>query len=94
MPAAVRIAEVHYAPSCAFQLMGGASSQPLAHLMAVLLVTLKLLYGLDGQARCLPEGVPQPPHWLRWAQQAVRRAPKPSILSLAPSEARGELTWF
>ena len=87
VPAAVRIAEVHYAPSCALQLMGGASSQPLAHLMAALVVALKLLYGLDGQARRLPEGLPAAPHWLRWAQQAIRRAPRPSIASLAPNEA-------
>ena len=87
MPAAVRIAEVQYGPSCAFQLMAGASSQPLAHLMAALVVALKLLYGLDGQARRLPEGVPPPPNWLHWAQQAARRAPNPSIPTLVPSEA-------
>lgn len=88
VPIAVRIAEIELGQSCAFQLVAGASSMPHAHVMAVLVVTLKLLYGLDGQTRRLPEGLPPPPVWLEWAQEAIRRAPKPSLVRLLPGEVR------
>ena len=87
VPIAVRIASIEGSQSCAFQLVSGASSLPHAHVMAVLVVTLKLLYGLDGQTRRLPEGLAPPPVWLQWAEEAIRRAPKPSLVRLSPNKA-------
>ena len=85
--AAAGIAEIEYFQGCAFQLMAGASSIPHAHVMAILVVTLKLFYGLDGQTRRLPSGLPPPPDWLRWAEEAIRRAPQPSLIRFLPGQA-------
>ena len=79
--AAVDIAEIYYSQGCHFQLILGASSLPYAYVIAALVVTLKLFYGLDGQVRRLTAGLQPPPeNWHLWT------AMKPSIISLVPSE--------
>jgi len=91
---AARIAVVHKSLGCPFQLVLGASSQPYAYVMAVLVVTMKLFYGLDGQSRCLPESLPLPPDdWHVWAEEVVRRGSKPSIISLVPSVVISPEQW-
>ena len=86
VPAAAMVTEIHCSQGCALQMMTGASSQPHAHVMAALVVAVKLLYGLDGVTRRLPAGVPPPPDWLAWAAAALRHASQPSLTSLLSSE--------
>lgn len=45
--------------------------------MAVLVVTIKILYGLDGLPRATPEGLPAAPQWTQWAASALDRMQGP-----------------
>ena len=46
-------------------------TSPYMYVMAVLIVAIKILYGLDGVPRPRPEGLPAAPHWSEWAESAV-----------------------
>ena len=46
-------------------------TSPYIHVMAVLVVAVKLMYGLDGLPRARPEGLPAAPHWAKWAESAL-----------------------
>eukprot|EP00887_Chlorella_sp_A99_P004430 scaffold30.g4430.t1 len=61
---------------------------PWAMLMAVLLVSLKLCYGLDGRGREAPPGLPPPPDWLAWA---AAQLPSVGLSSAFPTDADGVL---
>ena len=92
VPVAERLAWIHLAPRGLLALRLDPAAQPHAQLLATLIVALKLLYGLDGRPRRLPDSVPPPPpDWMTWAAQAVARAPQPSSLSLKPAEVRAKV---
>lgn len=48
--------------------MAEAAGACILELLAVLIVAVKLFYGLDGQARDLPACLPAPPIWREWAE--------------------------
>ena len=52
-------------------------TSPYIHVMAVLIVTIKVLYGLDGIPRQLPPGLPPGPKWPKWAESALSRLQGP-----------------
>ena len=68
-----------------------AWTSPYIYAMAVLIVAIKILYGLDGLARPAPEGLPAAPEWTDWAESALDRLQgplHPSPLSQARLPAR------
>jgi hypothetical protein len=57
--------------------------------MSALIVSLKMIYGLELEEKLrapLPPGVPPPPDWGRWAGQAMMDLAKPSAFPLTPEE--------
>ncbi|GAB4816552.1 hypothetical protein N2152v2_003598 [Parachlorella kessleri] len=62
-------------------------AQAHTHAMALLLVAVKLLYGLDGRRREVVEGLPPPPDWLHWARVVMGSLQGPTALPLALEEA-------
>jgi len=46
-------------------------TSPYIFVMAVLIVTIKVLYGLDGIPRPAPLGLPPGPEWTTWAESAL-----------------------
>ena len=46
-------------------------TSPYIYAMAALIVTIKVLYGLDGIPRRPPPGLPAGPNWTTWAQSAL-----------------------
>ena len=52
-------------------------TSPYIYVMAVLIVAIKTLYGLDGLPRSRPEGLPAAPEWSQWAESAVHRLQGP-----------------
>ena len=68
-------------------------TSPYIYLMAVLVVAIKVLYGLDGLPRNTPLGLPDAPPWTQWAQSALDglqgpyfpSAPEQVVAALLPS---------
>ena len=52
-------------------------TSPYIYTMAVLIVTIKVLYGLDGDPRPAPPGLPGAPHWTQWAESALQHLQGP-----------------
>ena len=52
-------------------------TSPYIYVMAVLVVTIKVLYGLDGLPRATPAGLPAAPQWTEWAASALDRLQGP-----------------
>ena len=52
-------------------------TSPYIHTMAVLVVTIKVLYGLDGVPRPAPLGLPGAPQWTQWAESALQQLQGP-----------------
>lgn len=52
-------------------------TSPYIYVMAVLIVAIKILYGLDDLPRTRPEGLPAAPPWPKWAESAVQRLQGP-----------------
>ncbi|DBA85800.1 TPA: hypothetical protein ACH3X1_005353 [Trebouxia sp. C0004] len=52
-------------------------SSPYNYVMAILVVTIKVLYGLDGVPRPAPLGLPGAPHWTQWAESALQHLQGP-----------------
>ena len=52
-------------------------TSPYIYVMAVLLVSIKVLYGLDGVPRPAPPGLPGAPNWKQWAESALDRLQGP-----------------
>lgn len=52
-------------------------TSPYIYVMAVLIVAIKILYGLDGLPRNRLEGVPAAPDWCKWAESALHRLQGP-----------------
>lgn len=46
-------------------------TSPHIYVMAVLIVAIKTVYGLDGLPRTQPEGLPAAPQWSQWADSAL-----------------------
>ncbi|PRW59254.1 fanconi-associated nuclease 1-like protein isoform X1 [Chlorella sorokiniana] len=59
---------------------------PWAHLMAALVVAVKLCYGLDGRDHSVPGALP-PPAWHDWAQRQARKIASLSAYPLSTPEA-------
>ena len=60
-----------------FEADNRAWTSPHIYVMAVLVVAIKILYGLDGLPRTRPEGLPAAPEWSKWAESALRRLQGP-----------------
>ena len=52
-------------------------TSPYIYVMAVLVVAIKILYGLDGLPRGVLEGLPAAPEWYQWAESALHRLQGP-----------------
>ncbi|DBB06941.1 TPA: hypothetical protein ACH3X3_009592 [Trebouxia sp. C0006] len=52
-------------------------TSPYIYTMAVLVVTIKVLYGLDGVPRPAPLGLPGAPQWTQWAESALQHLQGP-----------------
>ncbi|KAL0039320.1 hypothetical protein WJX79_003263 [Trebouxia sp. C0005] len=52
-------------------------TSPYIYTMAVLIVTIKVLYGLDGIPRPAPLGLPGAPQWAQWAESALQHLQGP-----------------
>ena len=92
VPVAEHLAWIHLAPRGLLALRLGPAAQPHAQLLTTLVVALKLLYGLDGHSRRLPDGVPPPPpDWMTWAARAIASAPQPSSLAVDAAEVRASV---
>ena len=52
-------------------------TSPYIYTMAVLIVTIKVMYGLDGDPRPAPPGLPGAPHWTQWAESALQHLQGP-----------------
>ena len=66
-------------------------TSPYIYLVAVLLVAIKLVYGLDGVAKPKPEGLPAAPDWVKWAESALNCQQGPMYPS--PSQQVPLLAW-
>lgn len=60
-----------------FEADNRAWTSPYIYVMAVLVVAIKILYGLDGVQRPRPEGLRAAPHWSKWAESALHRLQGP-----------------
>ena len=67
-----------------FEVENRSWTSPYIYIMAVLIVAIKVLYGLDGLHRPAPLGLPAAPTWLQWAQSVLDRLQGP--LHPSPSE--------
>lgn len=52
-------------------------TSPYIYTMAVLIVTIKVMYGLDGDPRPAPPGLPRAPRWTQWAESALQHLQGP-----------------
>ena len=74
-----------------FEVENRSWTSPYIYTMAVLIVSIKVLYGLDGLPRPTPLGLPAAPTWLQWAESVLERLQGP--LHPAPFEQVPDLLY-
>lgn len=89
---ALRLFEVHMAGSPQMRLQDDIHMHPYTHIMAVMIVAVKLLYGLDVEPCQIGKAqAPAAVDWQAWAEAVVKRSRGPVQFPKTAAEVQSDI---